>query len=256
MSNNHPPDLSLIVPCYNEEECLGDTMPPLAEAFRKAGIDLELVLVDNGSADGTSTIIDRLIERGLPARKASVKVNRGWGLGVKTGLRECSGRYIGTLCADGQVAPESVLLIYRALAAAGSHTMAKARRRFRPDGMVRKIVSIAYNFSMLILFPGLRSLDVNGYPKVFPADILRMMELTSDDWFLDAEAMLKAQFLKLMVIEIDVPGHLRKGGRSSVRLRTIVEFIRNIARYRLGGPWRQWRRQASSFAAHEAAAQS
>lgn len=251
MSHNQAPDLSLIVPCYNEEACLGITMPPLVETFQRAGVELELVLVDNGSADGTSAVIDRLIERGLSARKAVVKVNRGWGLGVKTGLRECTGRYIGTLCADGQVAPESVLLIYRALAAADGQTMAKARRRFRPDGMIRKVVSIVYNFSMLILFPGLRSLDVNGYPKIFAADILRMMELTSDDWFLDAEAMLKAQFLRLMVIEIDVPGHLRKGGRSSVRLRTIVEFIGNIARYRMGGPWREWRRRNRPIAKME-----
>lgn len=249
MSHNQAPDLSLIVPCYNEEACLEITMPPLVETFRNAGVDLELVLVDNGSADKTSAVIDRLIDGGLPARKAVVRVNRGWGLGVRTGLRACTGRYIGTLCADGQVAPESVLLIYRSLAVAGSRTMAKARRRFRPDGAIRKIVSVVYNLSMLALFPGLQSLDVNGCPKIFPAEILRAMELTSDDWFLDAEAMLKAQHLKLLVIEIDVPGHLRKGGRSNVRMETILEFLGNIVRVRFGGVWREWRKHTSEIAA-------
>jgi len=253
MSN--APELSIVVPCYNEEQCIGTTMPHLVEVFQKAGVDLEVVMVDNGSSDRTSSIIDELIGRGLPIRKAVVPVNKGWGLGVRTGVKAARGRYIGTLCADGQVAPESVLLICRALFAAGDNTMAKARRHFRPDGPVRKVVSIVYNALMLILFPGLRTLDVNGYPKVFPADILRLMDLTSDDWFLDAEAMLKAQYLRMLVIEIDVPGHLRKGGRSNVRIATVLEFLLNIFRYRFGGPWREWRRQVSKTAVHEAAAQ-
>ena len=251
MAHDHSPELSIVVPCYNEEDCIGTTMPHLVEVFQKAGIDFEVVMVDNGSRDKTGGIIDGLIARGLPIRKAVVAVNKGWGLGIRTGVRAARGRYIGTLCADGQVAPESVLLIYRSLAAAGGNTMAKARRRFRPDGPVRKVVSIVYNALMLVLFPGLRTLDVNGYPKIFPADILRSMDLTSDDWFLDAEAMLKAQYLRLMVIEIDVPGHLREGGRSNVRIKTVFEFLLNIVRYRFGGPWREWRRQMSNAGTRE-----
>jgi len=181
--------------------------------------------------------------------KGIVPVNQGQGLGIRTGLNLCHGRYTGYLAADGQVAPESVLLIYRALRAADDWTLAKVRRRFRQDSWVRKIVSICYNVSMLILFPGLPSLDVNGSPRIMPAEVLRHMALTSSDWFLEAEILLKAQYLRLMVIEIDVPGHLRKGGRSNVRVTTILEFVRNIFRYRFGGPWRQWRGQVSGTVA-------
>jgi len=46
---------------------------------------------------------------------------------------------VGYLCADGQVAPESVLLIYRALLAADDRTLAKARRRFRQDSWIRRL---------------------------------------------------------------------------------------------------------------------
>jgi dolichol-phosphate mannosyltransferase len=242
------PDLSLVMPCFNEEHCLERTAPPLVEAFQRAGVGLELILVDNGSADGTSAVIDRLIGRGLPIVKGVVPVNRGQGLGIRTGLRMGKGRYLGYLCADGQVAPESVVLVYRALAAAGDRTLAKARRRFRQDSWVRKIVSIGYNAVMLAAFPGLPTLDVNGNPKIMPAEMLRRMDLTSEDWFLEAEIMLKAHYLRMMVIEIDVPGYLRRAGRSNVRFATILEFIRNIARYRFGGPWREWRKQVSDTA--------
>jgi dolichol-phosphate mannosyltransferase len=243
------PELSLVMPCYNEEQCLDRTVPPLVQAFQQAGIGLEVILVDNGSTDGTSAVIDRLIRSGLPIVKGVVPVNRGQGLGIRTGLRMGKGRHLGYLCADGQVAPESVLLIYRALVAADDRTLAKVRRRFRQDSWVRKMVSIGYNALMLILFPGLPSLDVNGNPKIMPAEIVRLMELTSEDWFLEAEIMLKAHYLKMMVIEIDVPGYLRKSGRSNVRFGTVLEFVRNIVSYRWGGPWRQWRKRVSDVAA-------
>ena len=245
------PDLSLAMPCYNEADCLNQTVPPLVTAFHAAGIDLELVLVDNGSVDQTSTVIDGLIARGLPVRKVTVPVNRGQGLGIRTGLDACRGRHIGYLAADGQVAPESVLLIYRAALAAGDRTIAKVRRRFRPDSLTRKIISILYNVGMLIVFPGMPSMDVNGSPRILPREILPLMELQSSDWFLEAEIMLKVQYLRLMVIEIDVPGHLRKGGNSNVKAGTVVEFVRNIIRYRTGGPWRDWRRRMSSAAVRE-----
>jgi glycosyltransferase involved in cell wall biosynthesis len=250
-ARDRAPDLSLAMPCYNEEDCLDRTVPPLVETFQKAGIDLELVLVDNGSVDRTSAVIDGLIARGLPIRKVVVPVNRGQGLGIRTGLNACRGRHIGYLAADGQVAPESVLLIYRAVVTAGDRTIAKVRRRFRPDSVTRKIISTIYNVGMLIVFPGMPSMDVNGSPRIMPREILSIMDLTSSDWFLEAEIMLKVQYLRLMVIEIDVPGFLRKGGNSHVGLRTIFEFARNILRYRMGGPWREWRREVSGTATRE-----
>src|SRR5215831_2468505 len=104
MSNSFPepraqflPELSLVMPCYNEERCLEYTVPPLASVFETAGIRLEIVLVDNGSRDRTSEVIDRLIESGLPIVKGHVPVNKGQGLGLITGFHLCSGRYIGYL---------------------------------------------------------------------------------------------------------------------------------------------------------------
>src|SRR5579859_4001056 len=83
------PELSLVMPCYNEEKCLELTVPPLIEEFRNAGVDLQLVLVDNGSTDDTSGTIDRLIARGFPITKGVVPVNQGQGLGVLTGYELC-----------------------------------------------------------------------------------------------------------------------------------------------------------------------
>src|SRR5688572_25050140 len=77
------PELSLVMPCYNEEACLGETAPALVDAFADEGIKLELVLVDNGSRDRTGQIIDELRARGLPITKVTIAVNRGYGHGIR-----------------------------------------------------------------------------------------------------------------------------------------------------------------------------
>ena len=248
MSDQLPdePHLSLVVPCYNEERCLDATIPPLVEAFTNAGVVVQMVLVDNGSTDRTSAVIDSLIHRGLPIVKGTVPVNRGQGLGYLTGFQQASGHHIGWICADGQVAPEDVVAVYQKLSEATVPSLAKVRRRYRQDNWKRRIISIVYNGMFQVIFLGIHSLDINGNPKMMPARMLRLMELSSEDWFLEAEAMLKADHLKLPIIEINVMGLARESGQSHVQFSAIPEFLWNILRFRLGKPWRLWRRSVSS----------
>jgi hypothetical protein len=110
----------------------------------------------------------------------------------------------------------------------------KVRRRFRMDGFARKVVSIAYNMITAVIFPGLGSIDVNGNPKILPREYLDRMQLESQDWFLDAEIMIKARRLGLPVHETNVFAQMREGGSSNVHLSTCLEFVLNLLRYRLG----------------------
>lgn len=57
------PDLSMVIPCYNEEDTVAYTVHRLLGAFERAGYRLELVTVDNGSSDGTGTILRELAGR-------------------------------------------------------------------------------------------------------------------------------------------------------------------------------------------------
>lgn len=229
------PDISLSVPAYNEEEVIRSTATRLVDAFRAREIAVELVLVDNGSSDGTGALIDEMIGEGLPIRKVRIDDNIGYGYGVLRGLEACTGRYVGFICADGQVEPADVVRVYEMCAASKEPRLTKVRRRFRMDGWNRKLVSVAYNVLTAGLFGGLGSIDINGNPKVFPREFLAPMDLRSTDWFLDAEVMIKAKRLKLEVLEFNVLAQARGGGTSNVRASTCWEFLGNLARYRLGG---------------------
>ena len=236
------PEISLVMPCYNEEECLGETAPALVDAFLEEGIRLELVLVDNGSRDRTPQIIDEMIERGLPITKVTIENNRGYGNGIRMGLEACRAPIIGYLCADGQVAPADVVRTYRLMEGREDRVLVKVRRRFRQDSWKRKIISINYNGLMLLMFGGTGAIDVNGSPKIFSKRHFERMKLVSDDWFLDPEIMIKTKELGLRCIEIDVEGYARHGGVSNVKRQTIYEFLGNMFRYRFGGSLTEWRR--------------
>jgi dolichol-phosphate mannosyltransferase len=227
------PDLSLVIPCYNEAESIRNTATRLVEAFEVRRVSLELVLVDNGSTDETGAIIDKLIAEGLPAVKAAVEVNQGYGCGVLRGLERAHGRFVGILGADGQVDAHDVARLYDVAARARTPKLVKVRRRFRMDGFARKIVSIAYNVLANVAYGGLRSIDINGTPKIFPRDYLPRMRLESRDWFIDAEIMIKAKRLGLGVFEMNVLAHMRDGGSSHVRAGTCWEFVKNLARWRV-----------------------
>ena len=229
------PDLSLVIPCFNESAVVRNTAARIAEDFRRAGVDLELILVDNGSQDDTGEIIRTMVDEGWPVVPRTVEVNQGYGYGVLNGLDAARGKFVGFTCADGQVDSRDVLLVYQIAIGGLTPRLAKVRRRFRLDGHTRRLVSTVYNLVSNLLFGGLGTLDINGNPKILPRDLLQRMALSSADWFLDAEIMLKAKELGVEVYELNILARMRPGGRSNVGFATCWEFVRNLLAYRVRG---------------------
>ncbi len=239
------PDLSFVVPCYNERAVVDQTIPPLWAALSAAVPAAELLLVDNGSTDGTGDRLRALAAGDPRIRVLSVPRNRGYGLGVLTGYRAARGGCIGHIPADGPVDPADVAALARQAVDQGPGTLLTAVRRARQDTLVRRVVSRSYNTLFLVLF-GAYTPDINGTPKFVHAADLPRLALASEDYFLEAEMMIKARRLGLRTVPVTVYSRRRGGGRSKVSarlVRTCLEFGRNLLRARLGrlllalGPW-------------------
>ena len=80
--------------------------------------------------------------------------------------------------------------------------LAKVRRVERQDGQDRALVSAVYSQVMRRGF-GLDTTDVNGCPKLMPRGVFEGLDLRSQDWFLDAETLLKAQEQHLKIAEVE-----------------------------------------------------
>jgi hypothetical protein len=181
-----------------------------------------------------------------------VETNRGYGFGVLSALPLCRAPWIGIIPADGQVDPEDVVRLWETLRHGDPRVLGKVRRRFRMDGPVRKAVSIAYNALVWVLWPGLGSIDVNGLPKILHRDLLARLDLCSQRWFLDPEIMIKARYLGVRVLEMNVFARMRSNGLSHVRASTCLEFLRHLVLWRLGGELGRWRRTLPRRAPREA----
>ncbi|MBI5648941.1 MAG: glycosyltransferase family 2 protein [Chloroflexi bacterium] len=242
---NHPA-LSIIMPAYNEEENVGFTIRRLANAFAKAGHNLELVAVDNGSQDRTGEIIQDLVAQIPTVVYHRVIVNEGYGNGVLSAIPRCTAPWIGIIPADGQVDAEDVVRLFEAVIATNGKVLGKVRRRFRMDGLPRKIISTAYNVFVRVLWPTLGTLDVNGSPKILPRNALLAMRLTSKQWFLDPEIIIKSHYMGIRILEFNVFARMRGNGISHVRVNTCWEFLRSLLRFRFTPVLSEWQRELNS----------
>lgn len=225
------PELSIVIPFYNEEACCVDVLRRIVIELDHHGVDYELLPVNNGSTDQTGTLLAHFSETHDRVKVVTVQHNEGYGWGILSGLRQGTGFYTGYMDGDGQISPESLLLIYARLKTSGAD-VCKATRATRFDGWKRKSVSRIFNvlFRMLFLCP---ITDVNAKPKLMRQSCAQELNLDSKDWFIDAELMLKAHAHKLSIEEVEIEFLPRREGSSKVRLSTIVEFTRNIVRYYL-----------------------
>jgi glycosyltransferase involved in cell wall biosynthesis len=226
-------DFSLVVPFYNEEANLPEVPRALAAALDEAGVDYELITVDNGSRDGTGALLAGLASQNPRVRPLRVEVNEGYGWGVLNGLRAARGEYVAWMGGDGQIAPADVVRTWQTMVDLAPD-LAKVRRVRRGDGWKRILVSQFCNMLFPLLFP-VTSRDINGTPKIMRRELCESLDLQSKDWFIDAELMIKLGYRGARILELPVVFLAREKGSSSVRVSSIFEFLANIWRARTQG---------------------
>lgn len=208
------------------------------------GIDCQLVLVENGSTDRTAELLWSLAEANDRLKPVQLKTNLGYGWGIINGLEAAEGEWVGFMDGDAQIAPVDVRR-FLSLAASGQCDLVKFRRLKRLDGFVRARVSEAYVILFSVLF-GIKTYDVNAKPVIFRRELLSRLDLSSRDWFIDAELMLKAAALGLKIREFPAVFRRRTSERSKVRIATAWEFAVNIARYLATGEMKKWKKRLES----------
>ncbi len=226
------PELSLVIPFYNEEGNVEQVLQELSKAFKKSKISYEIIAVNNGSWDKTPKIIDSLKQKNKNIRKIDVKKNIGYGFGILTGLKNAKGKYVGYGWGDAQIAAEDFAKVFLALKN-NNLDICKVRRINREESIARKIQSTIYNKLLLFLF-AITLTDINGCPKIMKKEVYEAINPQSRDWFLDAEIIIKASRKKYKILELPVISRKRQKGRSKVNFRTSFEFLKNILKYRMG----------------------
>jgi glycosyltransferase involved in cell wall biosynthesis len=219
--------------CYRAGESIAKVVGPLRRELSESNVSHELVLVANtwpGDGDPTPDVVERYRDGNTKIVKREKQGAMGWDM--RSGLEAATGGILVVIDGDSQNPTEDVLRMYMLMRQSGVDVM-KGVRIARFDGLVRRLISVVYNFLFRALFGTTGLWDINGKPKGITRHAYELMDLRADDWFIDAEIVLEAKRNRLEIAEMPVVFRRNDDRDSFVRITSILEFIRNMLRYRM-----------------------
>jgi glycosyltransferase involved in cell wall biosynthesis len=213
--NAATPELSVVVPFYNEEECAALVIGEVRAALDALGRAYEVVAVDDGSSDGTFRALQSIAREDPRIRILRWHPNRGQGAALYDGLRHARGSILVTLDGDGQNDPADIPSLLAALDDADMVVGVRAQRR---DSWLRRRMSrIANTVRGRILRDHMR--DSGCALKVFRREVTEsLIPIKTLYSFIPALAVAAG----FRVAQRDVRHRPRHGGRSSYGLRVML----------------------------------
>jgi len=214
-------ELSLILPAYNEEAGIAQAVAEADDSLRALGVSYEIIVVDDGSSDRTSSIVEPMITDRPRVRLVRHDGNRGYGAALRTGFAAAHGNHIAFTDADGQFDLADLALLLPLLA---NHAIAVGYRVDRQDSWLRKFYSRGYNL-LVQAFLGIPVRDIDCALKVFRRDALEKILPETDGFFVNTEMLTKAQQLGLAIAEVGVRHRARQQGDSKVSITDIPRTL-------------------------------
>jgi len=97
------PKISIVIPAYNEEERIGESLKSITDYFKKRSYTYEVIVVSDGSTDETASVVSSYVNINPNIRLESYENNKGKGYAVKYGMRQAVGDYHLFIDADGAI---------------------------------------------------------------------------------------------------------------------------------------------------------
>lgn len=136
--------LSIIVPCFNEEECLPlfyEEIKKVQESFIKENINFELIFVDDGSSDNTLNVIKKIKKDNNFIHYISFSKNFGKEAAIYAGLKKASGDYVALMDADLQDPPKLLIEMYKNIIENNYDIVIARRKNRKGEPVIRSFFS-------------------------------------------------------------------------------------------------------------------
>ena len=199
-------DISVLMPAYNEAENLVEVVPATVAALEATGRSWEVLVVDDGSTDGTRTAMADL--RCPEVRYIRLRRNSGKSAALAVGLEHVEGQVIVLMDADGQDDPAEIPNLLHALE--GGYDLATGRRAVRNDRFIKRNTSKVYN-GVTAKVTGVPGKDFNSGLKAMNRELATSLEMYGE---LHRYIPVLAVWSGFKVTEVDVEHHERLHGAS------------------------------------------
>ncbi len=219
--------ISCFLPAYNEEANIARVVREALLALPLAARACEVIVVNDGSRDGTGEIADALAREDPRVRAVHHPVNRGYGGAVKTGLATGALEWLLLCDGDGQFRLSEVVRL--ASRAAGRDAVLGYRVK-RQDTALRRFNGAAWTLLMDLLL-GLRVRDVDCAFKLLRRSMAGDLDLRSDGAMISAELLARlrrrgARIAQVPVTHLPRTAGVSTGGDPRVILRAFRELLR------------------------------
>jgi glycosyltransferase involved in cell wall biosynthesis len=203
--------ISVFFPAYNDEKTIGSLVRTAAALLPGLTDDYEIVVVNDGSSDGTARVLDELAKEIEFLRVVHHSANRGYGGALITGFAHCTKDLIFYTDGDGQYDVRELLLLWKAFGP--TVDLANGWKISRSDPEYRIIAGNLYRRLIRFLF-GLRVRDVDCDFRLFRRILLMEAPLTCESGMICVEMMRKFQTRGCRIVEVPVSHYPRSYGSS------------------------------------------
>jgi len=219
--------ISLVLPASNEEENIGHVLAEAGHVLERVAEDYEIIVVNDGSTDGTQTVLERLSQGDRRIVILRHERRKGYGASLKRGLAVATGEAVFFTDADQQFDLEELPLLLEWIP---RYDIVVGYRRKRLDGIGRRFLGWAWS-KIVRLFFRLKVRDVDCAFKLFTKEALDSIPIASVGAFVNTEILVRATKRGFRIKEVPVSHYPRKFGRQSgahprVVVKAIVELLR------------------------------
>ena len=221
------PQLSVIIPVYNEAK----TIRQILEKINCVNIDKEIIVVDDGSGDGTEKILRDIKYNNLKIIHHSS--NRGKGAAFLTGLSHAQGEFIIIQDADLEYDPNDYLKLMEAIKENNADIVLGARFKKGYRGLFIHRLGNRFLTVLLNLLFDLKLNDCFTCYKLFRRDTINFLNLKEQSFTIETEIVAKAAKKRLHILEVPVSYHPRPYSEGKkIRCKDGIWAIRSIIKYR------------------------
>src|SRR5919206_4265586 len=203
--------ISLFLPAYNDEATIAALVGDAFAVLPRAADDFEVIVVDDGSTDGTAQVLERLARDDARVRVVRHETNRGYGGALRTGFASATKELVFYTDGDGQYDVRELLLLLPLLTEGVD--IVNGYKIKRADNWRRKALGAAYNRLAHLLF-SIPIRDVDCDFRLLRRRAFEGVELSSSSGSICVEMVHKLHRAGRVFAEVPVNHYPRAHGRS------------------------------------------